>query len=229
MTFPARSALFAALLTALASPAAAVMLSGSVTTDPAGGSLVIGGPLPLIGADVLGTLDVMGFDERQDVVLPANLFPNVGPLLTAGQIVSSHLLVFDPASQATAVGEVLFNRQIVAFITGHGLLQLTSALFGAPGTVYDLVPQLGLELGPNADSLTVDPTDRRRLFFRFQTASPGDVVRVLTFGRQPEAAVPPGGGVTPGPGVPEPATWAMLIAGFGFVGAALRRRRAALV
>lgn len=29
----------------------------------------------------------------------------------------------------------------------------------------------------------------------------------------------------PNPGVPEPATWAMLIAGFGMVGAAMRRRR----
>ncbi len=33
------------------------------------------------------------------------------------------------------------------------------------------------------------------------------------------------GGPTP-PGVPEPATWAMMIAGFGLAGAALRRRRA---
>ncbi len=32
----------------------------------------------------------------------------------------------------------------------------------------------------------------------------------------------------PGPGVPEPATWAMLIAGFGMVGAASRRRSRAL-
>lgn len=32
----------------------------------------------------------------------------------------------------------------------------------------------------------------------------------------------------PAPGVPEPASWAMLIAGFGLVGARLRRRRAAL-
>jgi hypothetical protein len=29
---------------------------------------------------------------------------------------------------------------------------------------------------------------------------------------------------TPTPGIPEPATWAMMIAGFGFAGAALRRR-----
>ena len=34
-----------------------------------------------------------------------------------------------------------------------------------------------------------------------------------------------GGGTDPVPGVPEPATWAMLIAGFGIVGVAMRRRR----
>lgn len=34
--------------------------------------------------------------------------------------------------------------------------------------------------------------------------------------------------VTPSAAVPEPASWAMLIAGFGFVGAAARRRRTAL-
>jgi hypothetical protein len=31
------------------------------------------------------------------------------------------------------------------------------------------------------------------------------------------------------PGVPEPASWAMLIAGFGLTGAAMRRRRAPLI
>ncbi len=33
------------------------------------------------------------------------------------------------------------------------------------------------------------------------------------------------GSATPGPGVPEPASWALMIAGFGMVGSALRRRR----
>jgi hypothetical protein len=33
------------------------------------------------------------------------------------------------------------------------------------------------------------------------------------------------GSGTPGPGVPEPASWALMIGGFGMVGAALRRRR----
>lgn len=34
-------------------------------------------------------------------------------------------------------------------------------------------------------------------------------------------------GVPPAPGIPEPASWAMLIAGFGLVGSAMRRRRVA--
>jgi len=41
----------------------------------------------------------------------------------------------------------------------------------------------------------------------------------------------PGGtdiGIGPGPGVPEPASWALMIAGFGMVGTALRRRKAVL-
>ncbi|GGE16275.1 hypothetical protein GCM10011529_23330 [Polymorphobacter glacialis] len=37
------------------------------------------------------------------------------------------------------------------------------------------------------------------------------------------------GSATPGGGVPEPASWAMLIAGFGLTGAAMRRRRTAVV
>lgn len=37
-----------------------------------------------------------------------------------------------------------------------------------------------------------------------------------------------GGGGSPNPGVPEPATWAMLLAGFGGIGVAMRRRKAAV-
>jgi hypothetical protein len=37
------------------------------------------------------------------------------------------------------------------------------------------------------------------------------------------------GSATPGPAVPEPASWVMLIAGFGLTGAAMRRRRSTVV
>jgi hypothetical protein len=46
----------------------------------------------------------------------------------------------------------------------------------------------------------------------------------LTASNLPLPAVPPGGGGNP-PAVPEPASWAMLIAGFGLTGAMARRRR----
>ena len=36
------------------------------------------------------------------------------------------------------------------------------------------------------------------------------------------------GSDTPTPGIPEPASWAMLIAGFGLTGAIARRRRTAV-
>jgi hypothetical protein len=47
----------------------------------------------------------------------------------------------------------------------------------------------------------------------------------ITPDNNPLPPVPPGGGGDP-PAVPEPASWALFIAGFGLTGAMLRRRRA---
>ena len=47
-------------------------------------------------------------------------------------------------------------------------------------------------------------------------------VLVVLYAAITEDVAPPVGGV------PEPATWAILIAGFGFVGTAMRRRRIAI-
>jgi hypothetical protein len=54
----------------------------------------------------------------------------------------------------------------------------------------------------------------------------GDVPGFAGVGGPPESEAPPPGG--PGPAVPEPATWLMLIVGFGWIGHSLRRNRAAV-
>lgn len=55
-----------------------------------------------------------------------------------------------------------------------------------------------------------------------QAASGFNYLRGITF----DACVPAGPGPGGGAAVPEPATWALMIAGFGMAGAGLRRRRA---
>jgi hypothetical protein len=49
----------------------------------------------------------------------------------------------------------------------------------------------------------------------------------ITADSEPLPPVPPGGGGGGGGPIPEPAIWALLIAGFGMVGGAVRRRRSA--
>jgi PEP-CTERM motif len=48
---------------------------------------------------------------------------------------------------------------------------------------------------------------------------------LLSFNSARDVVFSNGGGT---PGVPEPASWALMIAGFGLVGAAMRRRKLAL-
>ena len=61
----------------------------------------------------------------------------------------------------------------------------------------------------------VDPTDN---FYDFTQGVDGGLINT----GKPPVVTPPGGAV------PEPATWAMMIAGFGIAGAALRRRKVAV-
>ncbi len=76
------------------------------------------------------------------------------------------------------------------------------------GTRQDFLSGLSGAEGAVIDPLTGD--------FLFSTFGGGDRVLVV------------GGFVAPTPGVPEPATWAMLLVGFGAVGAAARARKPAI-
>ena len=69
-------------------------------------------------------------------------------------------------------------------------------------------------------------------FYKINAGTTGLASLLLTINKGSSGAVLYRTGVAPGPGggaVPEPATWAMMIAGFGLVGAGMRRRRSAVV
>ncbi|MEP2101127.1 MAG: PEPxxWA-CTERM sorting domain-containing protein [Parasphingorhabdus sp.] len=142
--------------------------------------------------------NLFAFDEQQSVTLAAA----VGGL-AAGTVVNSHYVFFDPGPSRRAIGYVDFDGDILGVLDAKSDMDLTDASLGNPNVNYLSVALRGLE---SADSFNVVGD---RLNLNFRASDPGDYVRVLT------AA----------PAVPEPATWAMMIGGFGLVGGAMRRRR----
>lgn len=127
----------------------------------------------------------------------------------AGQAVNSWLIFWDPRSTLKANGTVTFDAPIL-FLQDDQSELIATAAFGKAGVTYDYSnPFIGLE-----------STDKARTSFTSSTltlsgigwiaADPGDYVRVMT------SAAPP---------VPEPGTYALLIAGLGVVGMVGRRRR----
>jgi hypothetical protein len=204
-----RLAATATLLVALASPAAAVVtITGAITGGTTPGTFVHLDPAPAaVGGDNLNSVDLFAFVERLNVTLPAMLVTDLGGPITAGTKVSSFGVAFDPKKPELFVeGFVTFPRPILGVLTSTLRLKNTDALLGAPGTTYNSPGARGLDNFDIPGTFFVGNT----LFLDWKALSPGDNVRVLT------AAIP------------EPTTWAMLVAGFGLIGFASRRRRIAV-
>lgn len=195
-----------------AGPASAVVTVGSLSGGTAltnGGSFVIlAVPPASIAIGTFGDFNVYAFDEKANYTLLANLGVDVGPTpILAGTAVSSHLVFINPPSApggaaTTATGTVTFDRRVRGIITAGYKINASSPTLGNPATVYGVLS--GLE---TSDFVSFAGNTVTFSFVAFPKNP--DFIRVLTV-------------------VPEPATWAMLISGFGLVGFASRRRRNAI-
>jgi hypothetical protein len=197
----------AAAAVLMASPALAGV-TGGLTGGTAfinGGTVQIIAPPAAVGEDNFNDDTVRVFAERQRLLLTSPLSIDVvAGTIAAGTVVSSYTINFDPANRGSAQGSVTFNGPILGLIITQANWINSNSVLGAPGTTYFSPAEVGLELGD------IVSFAGNSVGFSFEDSSPGDSIRVIT------AAV-----------VPEPASWMMMLIGFGMISAALRRKQRA--
>lgn len=198
-----------------AAPASAVITGGSLTggsSFTAGGTFQqIADPVPpgtTVGNNDFDDNNVRAFNELQNVTLLSDLTTDLGGLISAGTLISSQYVVYDPLNLETVIGSLSFATPVLGIIFTNPSLNASNYL-GLQAVDYLNPVEAGLENGSDIVSFTGNTVN-----FSLRARSPGDSFRVITEGI-PEAVVP------------EPESWALLIAGFGLVGATMRRRRRA--
>jgi hypothetical protein len=98
-----------------------------------------------------------------------------------GSLVSSHYLIFDPASTKTVSGTVTFDEPVLGIITSNLRFDDTDSLLGNAGTSYTI----GNQQLESPDTVTISGNT---IDFSLTTNSPGDAIRVVT-GVNPVAGV----------------------------------------
>ncbi|WP_448581413.1 PEPxxWA-CTERM sorting domain-containing protein [Thermaurantiacus sp.] len=202
--------LAAASTLGLASAATAAVTGGAITGGSAhpGSFILLTPPFAVGNNNQSNNHALFAFNEKQNVLLAAPLVTDLGGTIAAGTRVASHGVVFDPKGSRTLVGSVSFDRPILGLIWQTRGLVATDGLLGLPTITYNSPPARGLERRDIPGTSFVGNT----LFINdWAASSPGDNIRVITSA------------------IPEAATWAMLIAGFGLIGVAARRRKKATV
>ena len=180
---PAALMLATAGMAGLAAPASFADISSGVLTG--GSSLTNGGMFLLIPAPaVLGNNEydddnVRAFNEVQDLLLADNLILDAvasglsSNVLGAGSVVSSHYVIYDPASLGTVVFTATFDEPVLGIVTSNVRFNDTDSLLGDPGTSY----AIGNQQLESPDSVTISGNT---IEVSLSTSSPGDAIRVVT-------------------------------------------------
>jgi hypothetical protein len=173
----------AAALVLSASSAAAAVVGGMVTAgsgsffelDPTLPGFGVGQPNLNVGNNTFQNNNLYAFNEDQNIILPSDITVD-GGTLTAGTVVASHYVFFDPRNFTGQQGYVDFDANIIGIATSTAQLSATDFLIN--NLVTYLNPGLrGLEGG---DSAVVDGTIASRLLVNWQASTPGDYVRIFT-------------------------------------------------
>jgi hypothetical protein len=194
--------------------ASAKIISGSITGGTVLGrgtfvQLNPGAGAFTVGKDNFNTNNFYAFDERQNVVLTQVLAATFGVKnIAIGTRINSHFVFFDPLATQTLQGNIAFDTPVLSAITLRPAL-IASNYLGAAGVTYLTPGSVGLEPGIDFVALGSPGPDGLRVNF-FSADTPGDHFRVITLADA----------------VPEPASWAMMVAGFVGVGNVARKRRA---
>ena len=198
---------------AFASVSYATIISGAVSVKlsvPFADS----SPYNTVGNDTFQNTNLYGFDEGQNINITTDL--NVDDVanglgggsgagvLSAGTVVASHYIFFDPAASASQIGFVNFDSDILGILSSTTNLSNSDFLINT-GVTYLNPAMRGLEAG---DSVTI--TGLRQITVDWTASTPGDYVRVLT-------AYSPGAVNLPEPG-------ALALMGIGLVGFGFTRK-----
>ena len=174
--------------------ASATIVSGAVTggySSTNGGAFInltvpFTEPNPdnTVGSNTFDGLNLYGFDESRNVHILSDLNVDVlagnvggssgGGAISAGILVASHYIFFDPLNFVSQRGAVTFDSNVLGILSSRGSLSASDSLLST-GVTY-LNPSLpGLESGDSVSIFSL-----KMMQVDWSASSPSDYVRVLT-------------------------------------------------
>ncbi len=235
----------AALAGAAAMPASAATFSGTVNgvfSDAVTAGTIIESGLSLAFVDNTGTADFSfpSVSPSDNSLTWGNSGAGSTPANTSVLNFKGVTFVNQPANQTFKLGTITFfngSSRTDSVIFGGTLTFDLGLLGGVKSTFIDIRTTQNTGLSQNRDADFIAFSDFPQTFNVFENATAsadlfgridsGSNTLVTTIRNTPGST---GGFIGIGVGgVPEPASWAMLIVGFGMVGAAARRRTAVVI